>query len=72
MKSKNRHLFGAKNAKAKLTDEQVREIHRRYRRGGVSTYNLADEYGVGQGTIFKILHGVRWEHIFREFNAAQE
>ncbi|AUR96743.1 HNH nuclease [Vibrio phage 1.232.O._10N.261.51.E11] len=67
MKSKSRHLNGIKNNQAKLTDDKVRAIHRSAK-DGVSQSKIAKANGVGQSTIWKILHGHRWEHIFKEFN----
>ncbi len=63
MKAKDRHLFGERNAKAVLTEHQVREIHSLHRGEGISTYRLAKQFRVSQGTIWKILHGQRWSHI---------
>lgn len=71
MKAKDRHLYGERNTEAKLTEKQVLQIHRLYKAGGVSTYQLADQFGVRQGTIWKILKGHRWEHIFKRINSAR-
>ena len=67
MKLKGRHLNGAKNAKSKLTDEQVRAIHM-LSREGLSQGKLGKTFGVSQGQIFRILKGYRWNHIYQEFN----
>jgi hypothetical protein len=48
---------GSKHANAKLTDDQVVEIRRRYASGGVSQQSLADEFGVDQTAISKITLG---------------
>jgi len=71
MKEKGRHLFGVKNAKAKLTDDLVRHVFK-LSSLGLSQGKIAKTFGVAQGTIFKILHGQRWEHIFREFHPGGE
>lgn len=71
MKAKDRHLYGERNTEAKLTEKQVLRIHRLYRTGGVSTYELADQFGVRQGTIWKILKGLRWEHVFKKVTSAR-
>jgi hypothetical protein len=63
MKAKGRHLYGERNTEAKLTESQVKRIHRLYATGKFSTYNLADKFGVGQGTIWKILKRMRWAHV---------
>lgn len=45
--------------RAKLTDDQAREIIIRYRAGGVSQASLAAEYGVAQPSISSIIRGKR-------------
>jgi transcriptional regulator of aromatic amino acid metabolism len=71
MKAKDRHLYGELNTEAKLTEKQVLQIHRLYKAGGVSTYQLADRFGVSQSTIWKILKGHRWEHVKKKVNSAR-
>lgn len=68
MKAKDRHLHGSRNKMAKLDDHQVRHIHR-LSSEGVSQGDLARTYRVGQGTIWKILHGERYADIYREIKA---
>jgi len=65
MKAKDRHLRGSRNAVAKLTEEKVRQIHRLAQQG-VSQGSIAKAFKVRQSTIWKILHGLRWEHVYRE------
>jgi hypothetical protein len=72
MKAKDRHLYGERNTEAKLTEMQVVQIHRLYSSGGFSTYQLADDFGVCQGTIWKILQGLRWEHVKKKIISAFE
>jgi hypothetical protein len=72
MKAKERHLYGELNTKAKLTEEQVFEIHRMYKTGVISTYKLAELFEVSQSTIWKILKGLRWEHIKKIVDAASD
>lgn len=71
MKAKDRHLYGERNTEVKLTEKQVLRIHRLYETGGFSTYQLADRFGVRQGTIWKILHGHRWAHVKKKIDAAR-
>ncbi len=71
MKAKDRHLYGERNTEAKLTEKQVLQIHRLYKAGGVSTYQLADQFGVRQGTIWKILKGYRWAHVNKKVGSAR-
>jgi group I intron endonuclease len=52
---------GDKGNNAKLTWEEVREIRKRYNEGGISQYQLADEYGVGQMTICRIILNRSWK-----------
>lgn len=53
---------GVRNCKAKLTDEQVREIRERYSRGEVQTA-LARAFGVNQTTISLIVRRNGWPHV---------
>lgn len=71
MKAKGRHLYGERNTEVKLTEKQVLQIHRLYSGGGISTYQLADRFGVAQGTVWKILHGHRWAHVKNKIDAAR-
>lgn len=56
---KRGELHGA----ARLTEEQVLEIRRRYIKGGVTQMQLADEYGVGRANIGAITIGRSWRHL---------
>ena len=47
---------------SKLTRAQVDEIITRYRPGGPTQQQLADEFGVQQATISKIVNGLRWSY----------
>lgn len=48
---------------AKLNPESVREMRRRYAEGGVSTRQLAAEYGVDRRAIVWALKGKTWKHV---------
>lgn len=48
-------LSGEYNPAAKLTMEQAREIRKRYSKGGVSQLEIANEYGIDQTSIGKIV-----------------
>jgi DNA-binding XRE family transcriptional regulator len=52
------HQNGVDNPCAKLTTEQIQEIRSRYRgpRYGITQWQLAQEYGVDQGTISNIVN----------------
>jgi hypothetical protein len=54
---------GEANPGAKLTDDAVREIRRRYAAGDVSQTALAKEYGVSQTVIFHLLKRNTWKHV---------
>jgi len=60
---KGRHTRGERVASAKLTDEQVLFIHRRYAEGGITQKALAAMFGVVQSTIQAIINGRRWRHL---------
>jgi hypothetical protein len=61
---------GEANPQAKLTDEAVMEIRRRYvkgsRRGPNSSYKLAKEFGVTQGWLRAIAKGSHWNHLAKK------
>ncbi len=52
---------GAKNGRAKLTEDDVRAI--RLAHDGHNAEALAAEYGVSDGTIYSLLSGKTWRHI---------
>lgn len=52
---------GESNPQAKLTETQVIEIRRRYRRG--NGVRLAREYGIRQQQISRIVQRQRWKHV---------
>lgn len=60
-KAAGKYLQGQDNPSAKLTNAQVRQIRKRYRRGlGV---HLAKEYGVTVAVICGIARGVMWKTV---------
>ncbi len=65
MVEKGRHTFpvlhGESNGNAKLTWKTVREIRRRYARGGVTYRDLSSEYGVGHDIIGTIVRRSSWK-----------
>lgn len=48
---------------ATLTADDVRSIRIRYSNGGVSQQALADEHGIDQTSVSRILHRQTWAHI---------
>lgn len=51
---------GERNHRARLTEQQVRDIRERYKAGGVSQRELGKEYGVEQAHISGIVLGKFW------------
>lgn len=62
VKGRGNHPRGAANKKTKLTDEQAREIRRKYA-GGKSQDSLAAEYGISQSTISSLVRRETWNHL---------
>lgn len=54
---------GEEHPNAYLSEEDVREIQRRYADGGVTQGDLASEYGVHQTTVSRIVKGSMWPHL---------
>ena len=54
---------GERHASAKLTEDDVREIRRRYAAGGITQTALGDEFGVLNSTISRIINRQKWAHI---------
>lgn len=57
-----RTLRGAKNARAKLTEDDVAEIHRAYA-SGENQVQLGRRFGVSQAAVWYILNGRNWAHL---------
>jgi hypothetical protein len=51
-------LVGLRNHNARLGADQIAEIRRRWAAGGVKQRDLALEYGVGQSSIWRFVHGL--------------
>lgn len=60
--AKGRAMRGERHVYAKLSDENVREIRRRYA-NGEGVCHLARVYGVYHGAITKIVHRTGWKHV---------
>jgi hypothetical protein len=63
--NKGRHSHGECHGQAKLTEEKVRLILRRYATKKISQTELAAEFGVRQESISRIVTGKSWKHISR-------
>jgi DNA-binding MarR family transcriptional regulator len=51
---------GASHPNAKLTQVDIDAIRSRYAAGGILQRELADEFGVRQGQVSRILSRTRW------------
>lgn len=60
---KGRNVRGERCHTAKLTDDQVVAIRRRYHAGGVSQTQLAAEYGVRARLIGRVVRRESWQHL---------
>lgn len=63
MREKKRDAFGERHPKAKLSDDRVREIRRRYKFHKVTAPMLAKEFNVSPITILRVVKGERWRHV---------
>lgn len=67
MMEKKRHNFvsrpGENNGYAKLTDEQVQELRRRFFRGGISLTDLATDFGISDTMAGFIVRRLKWAHL---------
>lgn len=62
MKAKGRSTRGTKNSRAKLTEDDVREL-RRLREEGWTAKRLSQRFGVALSTCVEIWRRVRWAHV---------
>lgn len=54
---------GSQVGTAKLTEDEVREIKRKYKNDEATQGELADEYDMGQTQISRIVRGERWAQV---------
>lgn len=54
---------GSAHVLAKMTEEKVREIRRRYVMGGVTMTSLAKEFDIAKSTVQGIVHRRSWAHV---------
>lgn len=61
-RNRSARLSGELNGRAKLTEDQVNEIRRRYVKGSKdsNTVTLAKEFGVCQSHVSEIVRGLTW------------
>lgn len=58
-----RQAKGVSQGLAKLTEENVIEIRRRYAEGGVTQRKLADEFGVSRRSVYRVVLRKTWTHV---------
>ena len=58
-----RNTQGENNSQSKLTEEQVKEIRKKYVRNKYGYKKLADEYNVSDAQIMRIVKYRCWKHI---------
>lgn len=61
--AKRRHTFGERMWSAKLTEEQVVEARLKFESGRHSQHALAQEYGISDGPMWQLLHGLTWKYL---------
>lgn len=57
---KGRQVNGSRHGSARLTEDEVAQIRRRYTAGGVLQRELAAEFGVTQSAISLVISGTNW------------
>jgi len=60
---KRRQLRGEAMPTSRLTEQDIRELRRRYALGDTSFALLAKEYGVAQGTVRLAVRGINWAYL---------
>ena len=67
MKSKSRHTHGITGHDHKIDDDIARYIHKMAGEG-VAQSEIGRIVGLSQSTVWKILTGQRWKHIYKELH----
>jgi hypothetical protein len=69
--SKLRQAHGERNGRAKLTDQDVRNIRRLYHRGtrNFGQVALSQRFGISQTGISEIVRGKKWKYVTQEFGS---
>jgi hypothetical protein len=62
-KLKGRSPIGSRNVKAKLTEEQVLEIRKRYSETHNDISDMASEYGISPNEMYRVITGKTWRHV---------
>lgn len=64
--SKDRHVFGSKNGRAKLDESKVRDIHSLLASGTLSVADIAKLYEVCSSTVYAIKVGTSWRRVWKD------
>lgn len=62
-KGRQRNAYGTKHHNARLTEDDVRSIRRQYEKGLITHAALAEDFGVAEPTVWKILNRKVWKHV---------
>lgn len=57
---------GERNGRAKLTEEQVREIHYIAKTTDMNQREIAELFDISSHNVSRVLTGNRWKHVFKE------
>lgn len=63
MTIKDRHCFGEKNGRAKLTEIQVQEIFCLAWRDGITRQEICNQYAISLQTVWEIKTGLKWTRL---------
>lgn len=63
MRLRGRSLTGIRNPKARLCEDDVRQIRMEYASGGVRLEDLALRFGVQHAAVWKIVKRKTWSHV---------
>lgn len=57
---KRRHAFGSRHGQAKIDEAQAEAIKRSWKEGGVSQKQIAQQFGISQTQVSRIVNNQRW------------
>lgn len=60
---KDRSCQGERHTQTQLTEELVREIRRMYATGAYSQQKIANQFGISQATVGRIVRRIWWKHV---------
>lgn len=62
-KGRQKHVSGENHVLSKVDKKQVLEIREKYRKGDISTIELAKHYNIGKSQVWNIIANVSWKSI---------